>query len=348
MPTLEEVDAGKRKAQHMEAQEMEYQEKEAQKVKAQKNDAQMEFQKWKALRQGTRSPEDQVPEQLKVAGAKEPYELTSPERRRRNSILSRFTNNTPIGPSGIMTGAAILSRFQARENERNAGQTEGFQYACHTSPSPPSFDHPATLRKQDQLIDRENKRAPRPEREHFRLIYGTGKPSGQGTTIPEKFEENGHVDLPAYSQAYNESAARLEQDLKISLMPLLGFNLSSLPGLGPHIPPQSKSHGPKSSNSQHNFVPISKSAFFPTQSSPSPPQERNTDGLLDTLRAEFDNKLSFLEERLERKIGTDAQSLSTIRDLEMKLKESEAEKEKYKERVAELEKKVAMMKDWRE
>ncbi|KAF2823733.1 hypothetical protein CC86DRAFT_421323 [Ophiobolus disseminans] len=73
-----------------------------------------------------------------------------------------------------------------------------------------------------------------------------------------------------------------------------------------------------------------------------PPKDLNKQ-TLDKLRKDFDTKLKSLEERLERRMRADAQPLSPTSDLEMRLEKSEAEKEKYRKRVVELEKKVAAL-----
>ena len=57
---------------------------------------------------------------------------------------------------------------------------------------------------------------------------------------------------------------------------------------------------------------------------------------------------SLLEERLERKIRTELQDLAMVRDLETKLRKSEAEKEEYRKKVEELKEKVAVLEGTKE
>lgn len=54
---------------------------------------------------------------------------------------------------------------------------------------------------------------------------------------------------------------------------------------------------------------------------------------MEALRTEFDGKLAGLEERLDVKIGADAERLSRIHEFEKRLREREAEIEAYKMRV---------------
>lgn len=302
----------------------------------------------KAVLQGTRTREDQVQERFKVARPHAPYERPSEIKYEPY----QFSPNLTRGPSGIGP-LERRERYTMVGVGNNNGATNRVRLVPpNASPPPPAFDHRMARRGQEVPINREHKRDSTSVADYYRQIYGNFMPARQVMTIPEEDEEEARVDLPAYDQAYNNSepAAPPQQSSNYTLKPPPGLRL---PGLGQlaTIGSSSTTHAFKSNvdsrPSEPNFVPISKTVLFPN-ASPSPPRQLSPSSLLDALRTKFDTKLSLLEERLERKIGTDAQSLSTIRDLEARLKESEAEKEEYKKKIADLEKKAAMLKGWRE
>jgi len=218
---------------------------------------------------------------------------------------------------------------------------------------PPGFN--AFHRVQDALNNRENTREPFPS-------YQKGVPSQAAAPreSPIQQEEHRVVDLPVYSQACDKNPHAPKTsfaELAANPLPGLGANAfekptgASKPNPKSHLPPNRKPMPPEAV-----CMPITEEAIsHMNDTMPKELQQQyptgnlvpqlSTEQLLDELRSEFDTKITLLEERLERKIRTELQDLAMVRDLETKLRKSEAEKEEYRKKVEELERRVAMLED---
>ena len=218
--------------------------------------------------------------------------------------------------------------------------------------NPPPASNPFH-RVQDALNNRENTREPFPNYQQGAPLHTTAPRES-----PVQQEEHRVVDLPVYSQAYDKNPHAPKTsfaELAANPLPGLGANAFQKPtGASKPIP---KSHFPQPDHVRKLLLPeavcmpITEEAISRMNDSmPKELQQQyptgnlvlqlSTEQLLDELRSEFDTKITLLEERLERKIRTELQDLAMVRDLETKLRKSEAEKEEYRKKVEELEMKL--------
>ena len=212
---------------------------------------------------------------------------------------------------------------------------------------PPGFN--AFHRVQDALNNCENTREPFPS-------YQKGVPSQTAAPRESPVQQAEHrvVDLPVYSQAYDKNPhAPKTSFAELAATPLPGLGANAFDKLAAGKPDHKSRFPPNREPILPEAVcmPITEEAIshmndaMPKELEQQYPTGNfvprlSTEQLLDELRGEFDNKLSILEDRLERKIKMEPQTLGTVRDLETKLKESEAEKEEYRKKVVELEMKL--------
>jgi hypothetical protein len=240
------------------------------------------------------------------------------------------------------------------------------------SAPPYKSDLSEILRRQ---VEREATRDSRPKDEHRKNSYPPFTPVDNEPATP-KDDGDRPVDLPSYSQAYDtkEPAARqppiprtLAQPVPIPA-PTSDYLAPLKTPMYPRYPmppiPNQPNFAP---NDEPNFVPLPRTALFPNQPkqptegpmeqlkrieaaplgtalfSPRPAKgQLSTEETVEKLRKEFDGKLESLEARIDIKLGVDG-GLRLIRELELMLKKSEAEKEEYKKRYIELERKMALV-----
>lgn len=222
---------------------------------------------------------------------------------------------------------------------------------------PPNFD-PA-LRAQEYLNNRENIKSP-VQGDHQGLIF---RKSVMGSPLAFA-NENRPIDLPTYTQAYpfgNKSQPKPDDVPQFASLPTEARE-QLFAGDADGVVREDYGELAQATGFTHVYNPPTVSAAYPQpgrhdhdrlysfleRNIPPPtgprvlPHQATTDQLITQLRNAFNSKLSSLEESLrrERESGMDAQTLSRLLDLEMRLKVSEAEKEKYKNKVEELEAKV--------